>query len=341
MQRLFLLSFFILLAGCSNKYSKFTGNYQFDDQTGQPDYHSLNYWAAHPSKRTVADSVPEPLRQEPKDTLADVFFIHPTTYTELRLGWYADVNDPYTNAKTDYTSILYQASVFNQHCRIFAPRYRQVHLSAFLINNEESKAAFDTAYADVRRAFLYYLEHFNHNRPIIIAGHSQGGLMSGRLLSEFFDGKPLQKQLVAAYIVGWPVFENQLTEIPLCRDSLQTGCFCSWRTFRKDYLAGYVEKENQKAMVTNPLTWTTTPEYAGKELNEGSVLRRFNSIIPHTADAWVAGNVIWVHKPHFPGAMFINTRNLHIADINLYYVNMRKNVEQRIRAYLKTKGTMD
>jgi len=67
--------------------------------------------------------------------------------------WNADINDAMLNAKTGYTSILYQSSFFIQHCRIFAPRYRQVHLSAFFVNNAESKAAFDTAYADLKRAF--------------------------------------------------------------------------------------------------------------------------------------------------------------------------------------------
>ena len=96
-----------------------------------PDYNKPVYWAAHPWKSDPSDSLPELLLTDKNDSLVDVFFIHPTTYTGTRQEWNADINNAYINAKTDYSSILYQASVFNQHCRIFAPRYRQAHLSAF------------------------------------------------------------------------------------------------------------------------------------------------------------------------------------------------------------------
>jgi hypothetical protein len=45
----------------------------------------------------------------------------------------------------------------------------------------------------VKTAFLYYLQHYNNGRPIIIASHSQGATHGKRLLKEFFDGKELQK----------------------------------------------------------------------------------------------------------------------------------------------------
>lgn len=202
MVRIFALSFLLLLiSGCSKKYHAFIQQYQFKEKTAIPDYNSLDYWAAHPWKKDPSDSIPKPLRSQKNDSLVDVFFLHPTAYTDIRAGWNASVNDVYINAKTDYSSILYQASVFNQHCRIFAPRYRQAHISAFFINNDETRSAFDTAYSDIKRAFEFYLEHYNNNRPIIIAGHSQGALMAERLLKEFFDGKSLQQKLVVAYIL--------------------------------------------------------------------------------------------------------------------------------------------
>src|SRR5678815_3940434 len=95
-------------------------------------------------------------------SLVDVFFIHPTTYTGNRKEWNADINDAYLNAKTDYSSILYQASVFNQHARIYAPRFREAHISAYFTNDTlGSINAFATAYADIRSAFEYYLKNYN------------------------------------------------------------------------------------------------------------------------------------------------------------------------------------
>jgi hypothetical protein len=34
-----------------------------------------------------------------------------------------------------------------------------------------------------------------------------------RLLQEFFDGKPLQKQLVCAYIVGWQIKKDDFRNL--------------------------------------------------------------------------------------------------------------------------------
>jgi hypothetical protein len=326
----------ILFWSCTKKYHSFLPQYQFSERQRIPDYSNLDYWAAHPGKKDPSDSIPKVLQIMKRYSIVDVFFIHPTTYTNSRIGWNADVNDPYLNTKTDYSSILYQASVFNQHCRVFAPRYRQAHLSAFFTSNEETRAAFDTAYYDLKRAFQFYLEHENKGRAIIIAGHSQGAMMSERLLKEFFDGKPLRQKLVVAYIVGWPIPQTSFESLKPCIDSLQTNCFCGWRTFRKGYAPGYIERETSTSYVTNPLSWTTTTEYISSAYNKGGVLRDFSKIVSYTTDAQIHNGVLWVNKPKFPGAIFYRSKNYHVGDINLFYMNIRENIEQRIAAYFKT-----
>lgn len=64
---------------------------------------------------------------------ADVFFLHPTSYLDGKKHntWNAALNDEKINKKTDLGSILYQASLFNNVGKIYAPRYRQAHLYAF------------------------------------------------------------------------------------------------------------------------------------------------------------------------------------------------------------------
>ncbi|MGZ3844920.1 MAG: DUF3089 domain-containing protein [Flavisolibacter sp.] len=333
-----LTSFFLVLVfiGCTPKYHNYVSRYQFAQKPSAPDYANLDYWAAHPWKKDPSDSLSKLLRSETNDTLVDVFFIHPTTYTGERAGWNADINDPLLNAKTDYSSILYQASVFNKHCRVFAPRYRQAHFSAFFSDNDEARAAFDTAYADLSRAFRWYLENFNNGRPFIIAGHSQGALMAERLLKEYVDGKPLQEKLIVAYIVGWPTPVNSFSSLQVCTDSTQTNCFCGWRTLRIGYIPKYIQKEKLPSFVTNPLSWDTTNRYVPAEANKGSLLRDFTKIVPATTGAQIHDDVLWIHKPNFPGSAFYRAKNYHIADINLFYLNMRENIEQRIFAYRRT-----
>lgn len=328
---------FTIMTSCSSKIYTQSISYKFKSNNGRPDYSNLNYWAASPFKNDPSDEVPNGLAQQSKDSIADVFFIHPTTYTDRTLpeGWNANIDDETLNQKTDKSTILYQASVFNKYCRVFSPRYRQANLQAFFSDDKISaNAALDTAYQDVKNAFEYYLKYYNHGRPIIIASHSQGTLHAGRLLKEFFEEKPLQKQLVCAYIIGLPVFTNYFTQLKPCQDSASTGCFVGWRTFEEGYLAPFVEKEKIKVFVTNPLTWTPDTTLASSELNSGGILRNFNKVIPGLVHAQIHGNVLWVNKPKFFGNIFLKTKNYHIADYNLFYENIRENVGTRIRSFL-------
>ena len=337
-----LISFIFSCASmisCALKFNKGANiNYQFENKISGPDYNNLNYWAASPFKYDPSDNSPKEFAATKKDSLADVFFVYPTSYTNSKMpdGWNADINDQAVNAKTDNNSILYQASVFNKYCRVFAPRYRQANLNAFFTNDKEkASAAFDTAYTDVKKAFEYYLENYNDGRPIIIASHSQGTLHAARLLKEFFEGKPLKNQLVCAYLIGLPVFTNYFSELKPCADSTATGCFISWRTFQEGYVAPIVEKETQKAYVINPLTWTMDTTLAPSDLNKGAVLRNFNKVIPGLVHAQIHKNVLWVNKPRFLGSALLKIKNYHIADYNLFYENIRENVGTRIRAFIK------
>lgn len=326
----------LLLISCSKKNFSSSSSLKSNKE---PEYSNLYYWAAHPWKWDPSDSIPLPLlNQNHKDSVADVFFIHPTTLTDFSdSSWNASMDDSILNNRTDNSTILYQASVFNEQCRIFAPRYRQAHLKVFYDKDTlKDVKALDMAYSDVRSAFLYYLDHFNKGRPVIIASHSQGTLHAGKLLKEFFEGKILQNKLICAYLIGMPVPENYFTELQPCKDSLQTGCFVSWRTFKKNYYdTTFVAKEQFKCIVTNPLTWTNGNEYAPSSLNTGGVLTNFNRIKYAVTDAQVHKNVLWTCKPRFFGNILLRTKNYHIGDINLFYTNIRTNVRTRIRMFWK------
>jgi len=325
----------LLLSSFLENYAQPQQNLKLTESLN-PDYGNLKYWAAHPWKKDNADSVPFDLRKkESYDSSVDVFFIHPTTYTgEKNDGWNASIEDVEVNNKTDNSTILYQGSVFNKSCRIFAPRYRQAHIDAFYINKDSATEYFDLAYDDVRNAFEYYLEHYNNGRPIIIASHSQGTVHAGRLLKEFFENKSLYKQLVCAYIIGMPITENYFSSIPVCGTENQTGCFVGWRTFRKGYTPEFVKKEKFKSVVVNPLTWNTNKEQVSVKKNKGGVLKNFNKIVPKVVDAQINDNILWSCKPNVFGKMFFTAKNFHIGDINLFYMNIRENVDVRIKSFM-------
>ena len=70
--------------------------------------------------------------------------------------------------------------------------------------SEDAQQALDLAYGDVAAAFDQFVKEAG-DRPIILAGHSQGALHLERLLQEKIAGKPIAKRVVAAYVVGWPI----------------------------------------------------------------------------------------------------------------------------------------
>lgn len=302
-----------------------------------PDYNQLTNWAAHPGKFDPSDRVPAECKiNSVRVATTDVFFIHPTTFVGRFKGqWNASVDDEDVNKETDEGTILFQASSFNAAGKVYAPRYRQAHLHAFYpeINEKEvAKDALDLAYSDVKRAFLTYLEKENNGRPFIIASHSQGSSHAIRLIQELIDGKELQNKLVAAYLVGWPVNKNLFQSIKPCIRPEQTQCICSWRTFREKYYPPYI-KDELPVIVTNPLRWDTLSTPASRELNKGAIITPFDKVILGQNGAMISNNILWTNKPKFKGSFLFTTKNYHIGDINLFYMNIRENAMHRVEAY--------
>jgi hypothetical protein len=201
---------------------------------------------------------------------------------------------------------------------------------------EDKEAALDLAYSDVKRAFDYYLANENKGRPIIIAGHSQGTVHATRLLKEYFDGKELGKQLVAAYIIGIATPKNMFANIPVCTSANQTGCFVAYTTFLQGYLPPWHPGTATDLASVNPLTWSLDENFASKEKNIGGVSYGFK-YVKEFADAQNHLGVLWTNTPYVPGRSFVKLKNWHKADINLYYQNIRENAVLRVETFISQK----
>ncbi|MCS7017920.1 MAG: DUF3089 domain-containing protein [Cytophagales bacterium] len=328
-------------AGCASQPVVLQNRFEAACVPAPPNYSHMDLWAAHPNKQDAADRLPpvDTVRDEQANAPADVFFIHPTIYTYKPTNgylWNGSLDDVELNRRVDSSTILNQASIFNGAGRVFAPRYRQAHLYAYFTPNAaDAQAAFDTAYADVKAAFEYYLQHFNQGRPFIIAAHSQGTQHAKRLMRELIDGKPLQQQLIVAYLVGMPTPADFFANIPVCQSAEQTGCFVTWNTYAKGYTPANHYKELYRAAVTNPLNWTTNGEPASAKLHRGAVGQKFKPLKPALHDAMAHKGMLWISRPKVLGAALLNIKNWHRADYNLFYFNVRQNAAERVRAYLQ------
>jgi hypothetical protein len=299
------------------------------------DYSIPENWAALPYVLDNADWTPEGMQNKQDSAAADVFYIHPTTNLTGIKG-NASIDNRVINNQTDDLPLKYQASVFNGSCKVYAPRYRQAALNNFFSKNtERSKEAFDLAYADVKAAFEYYLEHYNTGRPIVIAGHSQGTMHAQRLLREFFDGKPLQEKLVTAYLIGYPVRENQFQFLKVSETPEAPGGFISYNTFGMDAKIDWLT-EYTNAVVVNPLSWTRDRAFVSATHNLGSLSKKSDKIYTALCGAKCGNGVLEIQKPQEGGFVSMGFKNYHLYDYNLFYVNIRENVALRIKKYLET-----
>ncbi|MCB9235184.1 MAG: DUF3089 domain-containing protein [Bacteroidia bacterium] len=299
------------------------------------DYSDPFMWVAHPNQKDWADTVPvDTLKDRQETAEADLFFIYPTMFNSLDY-WISPLNDSIQNERVETRPIKHQASIFNGSCRIFAPRYRQMTYGGFFCADSASKRkSLLTAYSDVKAAFEYYLAHENKGRPIVIAGHSQGSFHGKMLLKEFFDGKPLQDQLVAAYLPGWPIQKDYFNSLEASDSASQVGAVCTWNTF----LWGYIPEMAhyyKGAICTNPLSWKSDGSYGSQPCSKGMVFYKYNKIYNKVCDAQENedNGYLWVHKPDIPQKMFLTMKNYHVADFNLFWLDVRKNVAQRLTAY--------
>jgi len=160
----------------------------------------------------------------------DCFYVYPTVSAEA--GTNADL--AVQASETDVARA--QASRFSQVCDVWAPMYRQVTLRALFTGGVP---ALQTAYQSLLSAWTDYLANYNHGRPIIFIGHSQGASMLIRLLASQVDPNPvLRARTLVAIIAGGNVqvatgqrkggsFQN----LPLCSSSTESGCVIAYSTF--------------------------------------------------------------------------------------------------------------
>jgi len=324
-----------------------------------PDYHNDSAWLALPKRADDADVVPPGVTaiELQATAVADVFFIHPTTWLSGK-SWNAAFDEPGETAKRLSRGVLrFQASAFNACCRVYAPRYRQATLAAFLEHTPDAYGALERAYGDVVRAFDAFIEQRNGGRPFILASHSQGSLHALRLLQEQIIGTPLAARMVAAYVIGGSVpVEIEKRGVPICTSATQTGCLIAWNTVEKGkvdqrrrergttWLDGRYQPLGGRAIAcVNPLDWQRDG-VAPASLNLGALPNPgpdapLRTPVAHLTGAACIDGALEVDIPLARRAGFRDLLtiggNYHDFDYNLFYMNVRANAAARVGAFTR------
>lgn len=327
------------------------GHFQAPEPGSGPDYAQASSWVARPGMpNDPALWLPDGLPPSQAGGAA-VFYIHPTTYLDDD-RWNAPL---FAGGQTEFRTQIFvesQASAFNGAGEIWAPRYRQAAFGAFLLKSQDAEEALDFAYRDVSAAFDQFLKEAG-DRPIILAGHSQGALQLERLLRERVAGKPLAKRVVAAYVVGWPIdtaSDLPALGLPACTAPQQGGCILSWMSFgdppnasmmfgewkkTKGFTGG--ERKPEDVLCVNPISGVENGAAPAKD-NPGTLVPAANlrsatlaagAFGAHCHDGLLIldGNV-----PAFPTPPILGN-NYHVYDYALFWGAIRKDAERRLAAW--------
>lgn len=285
-----------------------------------------------------------------------VFFVHPTSYIPVALteqaNWNASLDDPVADRRARLF-LRGMASAFNRADEIWAPRYRQAVAGAFLTDKPEAKLAIDAAYRDVAQAFAYFLESVDPDKPIVLAGHSQGSLHILRLLQEEIADTPLQSRIAGVYAIGWPIsVEHDLPALPLpaCAAPGQAGCIISYSSFSDDgdpdfILHRYREtpgfdgepRGDGPILCVNPLTGGTGGSAPAAD-NLGTLVpdeglqtaRLVPGAVPARCDE---RGLLLIGDPPELGEGVLPGGNYHVYDLPLFWANLQQDVVRRVRAW--------
>jgi hypothetical protein len=95
------------------------------------------------------------------------------------------------------------------------------------------------ALGDVRAAFKYYLDHFNHGRKFVIMGHSQGsGMLTAMMQTDVDPVAAVRGQMISAILLGGGEtvapgsnINGTFKNIPLCTKATDTGCMIAYSSY--------------------------------------------------------------------------------------------------------------
>lgn len=338
------------LAGCGKTGTENTGDNSKQTETAKPeetaessaitglvgtpsDYSEKNNWMA----------VPEITHE------VDTFYLYPTCYIDDSEDAkpICDIDDEATRvqAQSIYEG---QATVFEESTNVFAPYYRQSNIYHVMgmDNKELDEFQKNEQRTDVYTALDYYFEHYNNGRPFILAGHSQGSIMTRIVLGEYMEAHPeYYERMVAAYVIGYSITSDWLEEHPYLKfaeGAEDTGVIVSWNTEGPGNKGQHNIVVADGAISINPINWKRDDTYASADENLGSRILNEETgsyeIKQGFADAQLdteRGVVICTtNKAEYtPAAELFGPESLHNNDYALYYENLRVNIKVRIKNF--------
>jgi hypothetical protein len=299
----------------------------------------------------------------------DCFYVYPTVSNDL--SSYAQLRKA-----PELVSIAeYQAARFSQHCRMFAPIYRQSTMAGLVAGLIGLPRQQGPGYADVLAAWRQYLARDNHGRGVVLLAHSQGSFVLRQLIAEEIEPhRAVRERLVGALLFGGNVevakgrtTGGDFDKLPLCTRTGQAGCVVAYSSFASDP-TGSATFGNSRELrpglevaCTNParLAGRARQPFAAVQPSEPfalgllnvAILATYSGNVPKASTTWVSppdrftggcerinGVHVFRYRPT-PGSRrpheFPPTWGTHVVDMNLGLGNLTRIVKLQTRTWLR------
>ena len=211
-----------------------------------------------------------------------------------------------------------------------------------------AKESYDLAYNDIKRAFLKYLETENKDKKIIISSHSQGTLHAIRLIKDvILPNEKIKKKLLLAYLVGMPVIDD-FKDFSPCNTPEEINCFLSWNTYG-DNINPFNNELYGNVVATNPITFMDDSKSSTILNHKGILMPNFFQMFKYQVLNLPIGRLklkkenkirvqsdngaLQVKELNIPLIKIFEKEDFHAVDYNLFWLNIRENLNYRLSKY--------
>jgi hypothetical protein len=165
----------------------------------------------------------------------DCFYVYPTVSLDTT------PNSDLIPGDEERNVVRAQFARFAKQCRLFAPMYRQVTLTALRAGIANMPLMTDSAlgYRDVQAAWRHYLANDNKGRGVILVSHSQGSSVLTRLIRDEIDPDPSKTPFIGGFLIGTNITTamgqttgGSFSKVPVCKTPAELGCVIGYVSFR-------------------------------------------------------------------------------------------------------------